>query len=384
MILSMIIWIIWLLGAALLYAFEPGGVAFSILAASVIVPVVMGVINIINSSFLSVSFTAPGNVRKNERGVCTVEVKNRSYLPAPRVCCHVMTSNMLTGETGELKVNVSVGSKRKKPARITLESEHCGEIKLWVEKTVSYDCFGLFGKKLRFTSQAVMTIIPDTFYPEVKISTDAARPDDDEVYSNTKAGWDFSDVFQIREYADGDSMKQIHWKLTQKFDELIVKDPGLPLVRSVLILWDKTANKDVSPEDADAMAEVMVSICQALAENAVGFHAAWNDTETGLCELHEVPDFDRLCGLVPKMLSKRVGPCSVTGTEAFLSLTSAPHFPHIIYISANMPENMALLAGNAKVKAFICGKDEGSQRECVDAVYFTAKDYVQNLCDIVL
>lgn len=384
MILSLIIWIVWLLGAALLYAFEPGEVAFSILAASVILPVIMGVINLINSRFLSVSFKAPNNARKNERGVCAVEVQNRSVLPVPRVCCYVKTVNMLTGEKGELDVKVSVGSKGKKTASFTIESRHCGEIKIWVEKTVSYDCFGLFGKKLKFASKAVMTILPDTFAPEIKISTDAARPDDDEVYSTTKAGWDYSDVFQIREYADGDSLKQIHWKLTQKFDELIVKDPGLPLVRSVLILWDKTAAESVAPEDADAMAEVMVSVCQTLAENAVGFHVAWNDTETKLCELHEVPDFDRLCGLIPKMLSKGMGPCSVTGAEAFMSLTTAPHFPHVVYISAGMPEDMDMLAENANVKAFICGNGGESRGENVEAVYFTAKDYVQKLCDIVL
>lgn len=43
------------------------------------------------------------------------------------------------------------------------------------------------------------------------------------------------EYFGIRPYVDGDSMKLIHWKLTGKTDEYMVKEVEVPMMRMPLI-----------------------------------------------------------------------------------------------------------------------------------------------------
>ena len=97
-----------------------------------------------------------------------------------------------------------------------------------------------------------MTVQPDTFPQSVTVSANLNSPEDSEVYSQEKPGQDLSETFQIREYRPGDSIRQMHWKLTQKLDRPIVRDPSLPITRSVLLLWERTAAEPEAPAEADA------------------------------------------------------------------------------------------------------------------------------------
>ncbi len=83
-----------------------------------------------------------------------------------------------------------------------------------------------------------------------------------------------AETFQVREYAPGDSPRQIHWKLSSKLDRMIVRVAGLPLERSVLLLWERRGTP--AAQESDAMAEVMAVVCQELLRQGVGCRAAWN------------------------------------------------------------------------------------------------------------
>ena len=48
-------------------------------------------------------------------------------------------------------------------------------------------------------------------------------------YSAYRSGSDMSEVFGIREYREGDSIRNIHWKLTGKCDDIMIKLPSLPV-----------------------------------------------------------------------------------------------------------------------------------------------------------
>lgn len=59
-----------------------------------------------------------------------------------------------------------------------------------------------------------------------------------EVYDDKTGGDDVSEVFQIRSFQPGDKIQNIHWKLSAKEDELIVRENSLPMGCPVVILLD--------------------------------------------------------------------------------------------------------------------------------------------------
>ena len=52
---------------------------------------------------------------------------------------------------------------------------------------------------------------------------------DADVYDDFRPGNDSSEIFDVREFRDGDKIQSIHWKLSAKMQELVVREDSQPL-----------------------------------------------------------------------------------------------------------------------------------------------------------
>ena len=143
---------------------------------------------------------------------------------------------------------------------------------------------------------------PDLMELRLNLPLRTGVSDDSDSYSQERPGYDFADTFQLRDYVPGDSAKQIHWKLSSKLDRLVVRDPGLPLERSVLLLWERRAESE-APQQASAMAEMVISLARELLRQGVRCCVAWNDAAGQDCALYELEDENDLYDMLPKLLS---------------------------------------------------------------------------------
>ena len=184
---------------------------------------------------LRVRLDAPAAVRKGDEDSIMLCLDDPALLPAARVCCRVTTENLLNGERCTQKIMLWALPKREQRAALRIGSEYCGRIRVSVEKVTLYDCFGLIGIRCQCGAKAHVTVQPDTFPIRVELLPTPDSPEDSDSYSQERPGEDLTETFQIREYVPGDSMRQIHWKLSGKFDRLIVRDPALPITRNVLV-----------------------------------------------------------------------------------------------------------------------------------------------------
>ena len=128
--------------------------------------------------------------------------------------------------------------------------------------------FGLFRSRLSFRGEAMAVgmIAPNIFPMETQIAYGESTNMDSDEYSMKKAGYDPSETFAIREYQPGDRIRQIHWKLTEKFDNLMVRDYGLPIQNTILLLLETGYAQDKpDPDCMDALAEALLSVSQELA-----------------------------------------------------------------------------------------------------------------------
>ena len=83
-------------------------------------------------------------------------------------------------------------------------------------------------------------------------------------------GYDYSEPYQIREYVPGDGLRQIHWKLSQKTDSLMVRELGLPVAEEVLLLLDTSITVRENAADAlDAAMTALLSLSRSLTEQGI-------------------------------------------------------------------------------------------------------------------
>ena len=210
---------------------------------------------------------APVNLGKGETGTLRVQIENKTALPLGLIHVRLRLSNLLTGQSELRRCRLSARPRRTETAEYDLASAHCGRIAIEAACCRIYDPFGLIGIRLKQTVLAQTTVQPKGFAQTIFISPDANCPDDSENYAPDRAGYDLSEVYQLREYRPGDSLRQMHWKLSGKLDRLVIREASLPVRRSVLLFWERT--QKAVPEETDAQADVVVTFCRSLLEAGV-------------------------------------------------------------------------------------------------------------------
>ena len=109
-----------------------------------------------------------------------------------------------------------------------------------------YDWIGCLYLKKKTNDVKKIEILPETHLLMTEIQrTTREFIADSEVYSDSEKGDDLSEIYQVREYVEGDPIHDIHWKLSAKTDNLLIKEHGKPLGCVVLIWIDLFRNNTV-------------------------------------------------------------------------------------------------------------------------------------------
>ena len=256
----------------------------ALLCALVMLPFLQLAVNLHCRKTVRAVLRAPANAGKNEPFRVVLQIENPSRLPILAAGCGLEVKNLLTGASERVVRRTAILPRGRSEVALELSS----------------DCCWLIPVRCGAGAHASVTVQPDTFPMEVRVLANVNSPEESEVYSQEKPGNDLTETFQIRDYREGDSIRQIHWKLSTKYDRLISRDPSLPVTRSVMVFWDRHAAQ-VSRTRQDAQAEVLVSLCRALLAAGVQFTLAWN--EGGRCILQRAAELDDLIALLPRLLS---------------------------------------------------------------------------------
>lgn len=123
-----------------------------------------------------------------------------------------------------------------------LPTEHCGGYCCAITKAKVYDYLGLFSMPMKRSGPQTVTVRPQSVPLEVpsleQLTTKAWRP---------KPGGGFAENHELRLYRPGDSIQQIHWKLSAKTGKLILREPMEPVHSLFLLRLDLNGN----PEQID-------------------------------------------------------------------------------------------------------------------------------------
>ena len=351
-ILRKFVWLLLTLGLLVLTVQTASPMALGLVICMVVLPLLCLPLNLLAAKKLKLSAKMPVNLHKNEDGTIELNVQNPSPFPICLCACRIRLENQLNGETQHMTLTCGVWPKRSQTVRATFGSPFCGRVRLTVASVRLYDCFGLIGVKAKTDAHAASVVQPDTFLQNLLLSPSAARVEEAEDYSTERPGSDLSEIFQIRDYIPGDSPRQVHWKLSQKYGKLIVKDASLPITRSAAIFWERAEEAPMSAR-TDAEAEIVVSLCRNLLAQSVQFTLAWN--ENGQLVRHLVRDLDELIALLPRLLTAKAEP-GLSGAQLLLQTTPAGAYSHLIYISGKLtaPAELSTLG---HLTALVCGAD---------------------------
>lgn len=233
-----------------------------------------------------------------------------------------------------------------------------GRIRILMKNIKLVDIFGLFAiniKCQKFAESFVSPMLHDDINVRMGVSGSNAYSGETPV---PKRGQDPTEIFDIRDYAAGDSLKAVHWKLSSKFDELKTKEFGSTDDHKTLVLVDfSRTDDDVTDEQLNTVLDVAVSVSNALKDVGYAHSVGWFDD--GVFYGSEVVDNESFVQTVNKLMSIKV---KQGNAEVMFYLSRDPEcaaFTKIILVAAHVNVDDARAYVGWDVTALAVGAEDG-------------------------
>lgn len=312
-------------------------------------------------------------------------VRNDGRISCSKGTAFIELENMLTGEVSCEEIAFSIGPKQTKEFELQRTFENCGKVKITLKNIYSWDFIGAFFKKVNCFSETRALILPKTYPLEINMTSGNQTDLNSDEYSMYKSGFDPSETFEIREYRPGDNIKNIHWKLSEKLQDVIVRELSLPINNTVLLLLDNSYTVEqhkTTPRVLDAIGETVISIAQVLCHQQIPFQMAWYDREDGTIQVVEVMNIDDLSSAISGVLSAATELDQLSVLEHFKEDVGQLQYAHIIVVGANMQAESTFESADNIVTNFVCVDDHKPQDLMVGngfVLYFTPETMSKDL-----
>ena len=235
-------------------------------------------------------------------------IKNLSFVALPALRTEVIYTTPFSDEIEKTEVTFPLHALTKQTAYFDINSSHVGTVKLYIGDIIFSDYFRLFNLKLKVRKEFEITFLPKINPLSIDLRPNTLLGVDSDVFSKTKKGDDPSEVFAIRDYVGGDKLNRIHWKLSSKTDNIMVKDYSLPINNNIAIVAELASTKGENAlDDIDAVIETVFSLSNSLCDAEIMHKICWYDKKTEQFFSEEVKTTSEMFAALGLMLASKVG-----------------------------------------------------------------------------
>ena len=384
---SRVLWVVWLILAVLFCVMEGGAAGYLLLSVSVVLPLLSGLLAKLAISRLQGELTLDIYGEKGAATTGKIIVINDSFIPADRLLCRIRCENLLTGEKENISIRMAAPARTRTATQVEIKSRHAGRVRLTLCQILLFDPFGLFRFKVRLGNDifALTLFHPNTFSVETQINYGESANMDSDEFSMKKAGLDPSETFAIRDYQPGDRIRQIHWKLTEKLDSLMVREYGLPIQNTILLLLETGWVKGTEKTDADcldALAEAILSVSQELISQQIVHSIGWYNHEENTFSCAEIETDEALTAILPGLLGAVPGEDELSVAEHYMETREQLEFAHLVLFTGQHRASLGFMADQCLMTEVLCeqGGAGYDQQDGIAIVGVEPKTIAETLC----
>ena len=236
-----------IVAALLLAAFSTGSPIFLAGAVLIALLVAFSFLGVWQAArTLEISSDMSGRtVQRGEDVTLTVTVKHRGIIPIAPVLLELYA----TPETPETAVRLKDAPGRVQKLTLPFHAMHVGVSSPGVKSCTVEDLFGFFAiTKSPSAARSELLVLPMPFQVEPLVFA----PGDSGLETMARATEDVTNPSDIRAYMPGDALKKIHWKLSARKRELVVRRFEEPVLPDALVLMDCSAPPSWGHPEAEA------------------------------------------------------------------------------------------------------------------------------------
>lgn len=151
------------------------------------------------------------------------KLKNPTWFPLVNATIRLRVANPFYQEEGVHSLNMPMRARKTTEVSYPVEMDYCGRLYIRAEEIRLMDLTGIVELALPLSEEKECLVFPKGNPCSQEAGTLYMKGVAEAMESREK-GYDFSEVSGIREYIPGDKLQNIHWKLSVKKDELMVKE----------------------------------------------------------------------------------------------------------------------------------------------------------------
>ncbi|MCH5350276.1 MAG: DUF58 domain-containing protein [Oscillospiraceae bacterium] len=183
---------------------------------------------------------------KREAAVLRIIAKNRSIFPVPAIKIRLIPTEGLESESEETSCVVSISPRSEAVIEFNYKAAVWGVYKIGAEYAYMHDFMGFFRFGLSCADSVVeVKVFPDI--PEIpgdapllRSAAEAAKFSDDNEETKENDGiprFGGMPGYTHKEYAEGDPIRRINWKLSSKRDKYMVRlDDEIESIQQTIVL----------------------------------------------------------------------------------------------------------------------------------------------------
>lgn len=243
-------------------------------------------------------FCATGEVERGEDWECVVILHGASLfssaLPVLR------GSFPIESREGVEEQRMMLSLLPRGETRIPLRARfpYCGEYTVRLDTMELYDVLRIFRLRVKLQKRASVLVLPK-LYP-LPVLPGSRSLDAVESADRMQRGRERLEISSVRAYHDGDLLRDVHWKLSAKQDELMVREYTEGVRPSAVIALDLSVEEDGvlrCPGAGDAVVEAALAVCMRMLEEKEESLVYWYDMRSGEYRQRRIalqPDFELL------------------------------------------------------------------------------------------
>ena len=225
-----------LLGTAVLHLAYGQYETYFVLLFMLLLPVLSLLLSLPAILTARASLSACGDVRRGSEGSVTLRAATRFFLPPEAVKITIEHKNLFLDARAS-REKVRIFGVRDGVCTFAADTERLGTITYRIRRARCCDYLGLFAIPIRKSGPISFSVLPNA-EPPVPVP-DLVEPSP-RIVKPKPLG--FSEEHELRPYREGDAINLIHWKLSEKYDETIVREPQELIRKNVVLAADLFAD----------------------------------------------------------------------------------------------------------------------------------------------
>lgn len=190
---------------------------------------------------VQVDFPPSAHSGKENQAVFTLAVKNPGLLPVSGIRLRLVLLDQKGKKTESKDLSLSLGPRSRRKYSLNFSSPYCGRFQIRIKKLRLYSFFSLawISRGQDYLGEALFFPEPSPIPLKLSERTRYFTPEGEDSLENpflSSASGGFQD--DVHSYHPGDPLRLVHWKLSARADELLVRSPGTGEGFSILLFLD--------------------------------------------------------------------------------------------------------------------------------------------------